>query len=152
MRVATFTQRDVDELYDVAMTLERAAARATASVATPAQVAELHELLRNLEEAQSTGDLSASADADLRFHHTIVVFSRNSRLVRVWNSLEEQIRFVIAITQQSDPDVVWATFNKPIYDAIADHDPEAAEQAVIDAFHTAYEGLRRSKLVSGRTR
>ena len=84
MQVATFTQRDVDELYDVAMALERAAARATAAVATPAQVAELKQLLRNLDETQATGDLSASADADLRFHHKIVVYSRNRRLLDVW--------------------------------------------------------------------
>lgn len=151
MRVATFTQRDVDELYDVAMTLERAAARATALSATDGQVAELRQLLSNLEEAQSTGDLSSSADADLRFHHQIIVHSRNRRLLSLWNQLEEQVRFTIAITQQSDPDVLWAAFNRPIADAIAAHDPDAAEQAVIDAYRTAYVGLRRSTVLSSRT-
>jgi DNA-binding GntR family transcriptional regulator len=144
LRVATFSASDVDELYDLAMTLEQAAARAAATHATAAQIAELTKALELLDEAQAVGDVSARADADLRFHHLVVVYSRNRRLLDVWVTLEEQIRFVVAITHQADPEVVWARFNKPIADAIANHDPAAAEQAVVDIYHSAYEGLRRA--------
>jgi DNA-binding GntR family transcriptional regulator len=142
MQVATFERTDIDELFDVTLGLERMAARTAAELATPEQVRRLHELLDELDTAQHCETALDAVDADLEFHRHLVALSGNRRLLDLWLQISEEIRFVIAVTQRSLPEVEWASFNRPIVDAIGSGDPDQAEAAVVACFTEAHAEIR----------
>ena len=142
MQVATFERTDIDELFDVSLGLERMAARTAAEIATPEQVRRLHELLDDLDAAQHHDTPLGAVEADLVFHRHLMETSGNRRLLDLWLRISDEIRFVIAVTQRSLPDVEWASFNRPIADAVASGDPDRAEAAVVACFTEAHAEIR----------
>jgi DNA-binding GntR family transcriptional regulator len=141
VRVARFERKDIDELYEVQMGIERTAVRSVAGRVTDDDVDRLYELLEQLGAAQASGDSARLIDADLAFHEHIFRLSDNRRLFQLWLQVSEQVRCVIGITHRSSPHIVWSHFNRPIADAIAAGNPDAAEQAVITCFLTAHAGV-----------
>lgn len=141
VRVATFGRKDIDELYEVQMGIERSAVRTAVGRVTGDDVARLYELLDELGAAQASGDPGRLIDADLAFHEHIFRLSDNRRLYELWLQVSEQVRCVIGITHRSSPEIRWAEFNRPIADAIAAADIDAAEQAVTTCFLTAHAGV-----------
>ncbi|MGH9134038.1 MAG: GntR family transcriptional regulator, partial [Ilumatobacteraceae bacterium] len=142
MQVATFERADIDELFDVTLGLERMAARAAAEVATPEQIRRLHQLLDELDAAQHHDGPLGAVDADLVFHRHLMETSGNRRLLELWLRISDEIRFVIAVTQRSLPDIEWASFNRPIADAVGSGDPDRAEAAVVACFTEAHAEIR----------
>jgi DNA-binding GntR family transcriptional regulator len=142
MQVTTFDGTDIDELFDTTLGLERMAARSAAQVATGRQIIELGALLDRLDEAQQHDSPSAAVHADLAFHRHLMQTSGNRRLLRLWLSVADEIRFVIAVTQRSLPDIRWASFNRPIVDAVAGGDPDRSEAAVVACFTAAHAEIR----------
>jgi DNA-binding GntR family transcriptional regulator len=140
--VTTFSRADLDELFDVTCALERLAARDAAAIATAEQVSRLEELLHKLGEAQRSGDPAKTVVADLELHRELMIVSGNRRLVRLWNQISEEIRFVIAVTQRALPDVEWARYNLPIIEALRRRDPDEAERAVQWCFEHAHAEIR----------
>jgi DNA-binding GntR family transcriptional regulator len=142
MQVATFERTDIDELFDVTLGLERMAARTAAEIATPEQVRRLHELLDDLDAAQHRDGPLDAVEADLVFHRHLMETSGNRRLLDLWLRMSDEIRFVIAVTQRSLPNVEWASFNRPIADAVASGDADRAEAAVVACFTEAHAEIR----------
>ena len=105
MQVATFERTDIDELFDVTFGLERMAARTAAEIATPEQVRRLHELLDDLDAAQHRDGPLGAVEADLVFHRHLMETSGNRRLLDLWLRMSDEIRFVIAVTQRSLPEL-----------------------------------------------
>ena len=152
VRVARFERKDIDELYEVQMGIERTAVRAAAGRATAEDVQRLYELLAELGAAQASGDPARLIDADLGFHEHIFRLSDNRRLFELWLQVSEQVRCVIGITHRSSPEIVWSDFNRPIADAIAAGDRDTAEQAVITCFLTAHAGVIAALPLAPRSR
>jgi DNA-binding GntR family transcriptional regulator len=141
MSVARFETRDIDELYEVICGLERIAAPLAIANSTDEDIANLWRALERLEQAQATGELRLSVRADLAFHQQLVDMSGNSRLLGLWSTIVEQIRYSIATTQRSIKRIVWAEANRPIAEAVATRDPIAAEEAIVQAFETAHRRI-----------
>jgi DNA-binding GntR family transcriptional regulator len=152
VRVARFERKDIDELYEVQMGIERTAVRSVAGRAASADVERLYELLDQLGEAQASRDPARLIDADLAFHEHIFRLTDNRRLFELWLQISEQVRCVIGITHRSSPEIMWAPFNRPIADAIAAKDPAGAEQAVINCFLTAHAGVIAAGLFAAQPR
>lgn len=142
MQVTTFERADIDELFDVTLALERMAAREATESASDEQLAHLRALLDRLDEAQHGGDRHAAIEADLELHRHLMKASGNRRLLKLWTEISEEIRFVISVAQRAMPDVEWATYNRPIVEAVANRNAEAAEQAVVSCFTVAHEEIR----------
>jgi DNA-binding GntR family transcriptional regulator len=142
VQVATFVREDVDELFDVTLALERMAAREAVENASAEQLERLSELLERLDEAQRSGDQAAAIEADLELHRHLVNASGNRRLLKLWTEISEEIRFVIAVVQRALPEVDWASYNRPIVDAVSARDSERAELAVVSCFTGAHEEIR----------
>jgi DNA-binding GntR family transcriptional regulator len=141
IQVATFDRSDIDELFDVQVAIERMTVRAAVERASDEQIARLHQMLDELAEAQRSADQMAVVEADLSLHREIVLAGSNRRLYRLWSEMSEEIRFVIGVAQRALPDVEWARYNRPIVDAIANRDPDAAERAVESCFGGAREEI-----------
>jgi DNA-binding GntR family transcriptional regulator len=142
MQVAVFRLSDIDELFDVTMALERMAAREAATRMTSAKRAELFRLLEELHTAQGAADSRAAVEADLELHRALMRASDNRRLLRLWDEMSEEIRFVIAVTQRALPEVEWARYNRPIVEAVVGEDPDRAEAAVVSCFTRAGDEMR----------
>jgi DNA-binding GntR family transcriptional regulator len=142
MQVATFERADIDELFDVTLALERMAAREAAESASDEELAHLRVLLDELDQAQHGGDRHSVIEADLDLHRHLMTASGNRRLLKLWTEISEEIRFVISVVQRAMPDVEWASYNRPIVEAVSDRDPERAEEAVVSCFTVAHEEIR----------
>ncbi len=142
MQVATFERTDIDELFDVTMALERMAAREATESASDEQLERLVVFLERLDEAQRSGDQSAAVEADLELHRELMRASGNRRLLRLWNEISEEIRFVIGVAQRAMPEVEWASYNRPIIEAVVARDADRAEEAVVSCFTVAHEEIR----------
>jgi DNA-binding GntR family transcriptional regulator len=142
MQVSTLSEADFDELFDVIAGLERLAARAAAAHVTTEQVDDLNAMLDALDAAQHQGGPTEAVEADLELHRHLVRASGNRRLLGLWTAISEEIRFVISVTQRALPDVEWATFNRPIVEAVAAGDADRAEAAVVACFDGARTKLR----------
>ena len=142
IQVATFDRADIEELFDVIKAIERVAAQEAAERASDEQITRLHELLEELDEAQTSGDRSAAVEADLALHRELMLASGNRRLYRIWAEISDEIRLVVGVTQRAMPEVEWAPYNRPIVEAVADRDPDRAEQAVASCFDVAHGEVR----------
>ena len=142
MYVSTFSRTDIDELYGVNCALERLAARDAAVVITDAQVDHLASLLNELAATQESGDPAELIEAELDLHRGLMHASGNARLVRLWEQIIEEIRFVIAVTQRAMPEVFWASYELPIIEGLRARDPDAAERAVVECFNVAHDKIR----------
>lgn len=141
-QVTVFERADIDELFDVIMTLERMAAREAASGADARALSRLQDCLERLDRAQLSKDPTAPVEADLELHRQLMKAAGNRRLLRLWTEMSDEIRFVITVTQRALPEVRWATYNRPIVEAISAGDPDQAETAVVKCFTEAHAELR----------
>jgi DNA-binding GntR family transcriptional regulator len=142
MYVSTFSRADIDELFGVNRALERLAARQAALVITDEQVDGLATLLDELAKTQKYGEPGELIEAELELHRALVRASDNKRLVRLWEQITEEIRFLIAVTQRALPDVFWASYELPIVEGLRARDPDAAERAVEECFKVAHEKIQ----------
>jgi DNA-binding GntR family transcriptional regulator len=90
VRVVGFSAQDVADLYAQRSFLESRAARAAAESITPAELAELAELLSQMEESSAFTDLVAYCHLNRRLHQVIYQASRRDYLVhalgQVWSA------------------------------------------------------------------
>lgn len=125
--VITLRAEDIRELFSVRSALERLAARIVAENLTSAQARNLQSAFDALKQAAARGNAEQTAEADFALHKTLIRLADNTRLIRQYTILEQQIRILIrgsdALTK--DPERV-AKQHIPLVQAILDKDIEAA--------------------------
>lgn len=122
-----FTAKEVFDLYEVRKALESLSVRLAMSRLSGAAVAELKEILSEIDGALKAGDLEAYGLADQRFHGAIAELSGNETLITTLEKLSGQVQVIRAMANQ-DPDVVEITaLERPgIVAAMNDGDIEKA--------------------------
>lgn len=125
--VITLRAEDIRELFSVRSALERLAARTVAENLTPAQARNLQSAFDALKQAAARGNAEQTAEADFALHKTLIRLADNTRLIRQYTILEQQIRILIrgsdALTKDQER---VAEQHLPIVQAILDKDIEAA--------------------------
>lgn len=129
-RVRRPTRRELLDAYIVRSNLEALGARLAVPHLTPANLAELGELVDRMETAAEASDGHAVAEADVRFHGRIIELSDNATLQKVWRSLEPFSRtYITLMAPGADPK--WtASLHRPIYEALVRGDSEAVVAAL----------------------
>lgn len=146
LQLASFNQ---DDLVEVRLLIERLAARNAAEHATAEDIAELRELVEQMNGVHTT---AAYNDLDAAFHIRIVRASGNALSAVLMAAMREALREAM-VTAFESLDDVGATMQKltdehaAIADAIAAGDGERASQLVVDhivGFYRAvgFTGLR----------
>ncbi|WP_299571105.1 GntR family transcriptional regulator [uncultured Williamsia sp.] len=79
-RVSAFTADDLDEIYDLRMTLEALAAGRAATRITPDRIDRMAQLCDEMEAAAAAGQLDAVAAANVAFHGIVREASASTRL------------------------------------------------------------------------
>lgn len=115
-----------DQLTEVRAVVEPAAARMAAERATDEDIAALTEALDAMATAD---DVDAAVEADITFHRRLLLATHNDFLAQIAQiiaiGLAERDKFVHH-ANPSDP----VPSHRPVLDAVAAHDPEAAERAM----------------------
>jgi DNA-binding GntR family transcriptional regulator len=90
--VREFSEKDLTELFYVREALEGMAARLAAENATPSEIAEIRELLDDMDSVRQRGDVAALRPLTGEFHRLICRAAHNDRLLQSLKSLLEHVR------------------------------------------------------------
>lgn len=122
--------------------IEVQSARQAALRATPNQIEELRSLLIELDD--SSRPYAEYLELDFRFHRKIVAAAGNELMQ---NLMEIIYEFVLAQMAQTTPspkeNALGRTLHQQLVDAIADHNPDAAEAAMRVHMDAVLERLAR---------
>jgi DNA-binding GntR family transcriptional regulator len=105
VEVAAFNTEDVAELYTVRQVLECLALRRARFPLDSDVVSRMRESLDRIEQTLVEGPSMYSVEADLSFHRAVCELAHNRRLLMAWESLSDELAFVISSVQRSDPSV-----------------------------------------------
>ena len=91
-RVPIRSERELDELFDLRMLLERPAVVRLASNPNHGDLSQLREMADQIVAEATRGDLRRFLIADRRFHHELLLLGNNRRLTEIVMSLRDQTR------------------------------------------------------------
>lgn len=119
------------ELFAMRRVLESNAATWAAATATDMEIAQLEKVMLEQERAYLEPDnLEQLKTVDAAFHQTVVAMAKNRFLTQTFEVLQEMIGEGMETTLRiPDRLKVSEMDHRRIYDAIRDHDPEAAAAA-----------------------
>lgn len=120
---------DVDMVLEVRAPLEVQAARLAAERVTPADLEKIG-VFRQLLAIEGR-DIERETNLDLQFHDAIACTARNKLLSDLMRSLHSILRQYIMLSNEMTARLqTTVAEHQKIYDAIATHDPDAAEVAM----------------------
>ena len=130
-RVLPLRPDDMAEIYEILTSLEpAAAARLAERSLTAHDLAPLEDATCHMEEALHAEDMEAWAEADDRFHRTLLQIHGNQRLSDFVSALLDQSHRARMVTlQMRQPPVQSTKEHREILKHIASGNPEAARQA-----------------------
>jgi DNA-binding GntR family transcriptional regulator len=136
---------EVDELYEIRLMIEPAAAARAAEAASPDEVERIQRLAARLEAsptgASTVSDLAAYMDeltVDMDFHAGVIRATGNGRLMDVYDGLKAHLliaRIGYPTLQRGRPHRLGE--HQRIIDAIAAGDPKGAREAMTEHLQNA---------------
>jgi DNA-binding GntR family transcriptional regulator len=136
LRVTKISAKDVAQLYDCRLALEKLSVQGAALNVTPEQLEELNSLVVKAEEVfQSNGDRPhlELLDLDYQFHRLLAQSSGNPWLVSLLEQVFDKMLLLRIQTMKRNPQVLEVRVeHRRIYDAIAKHDPTEAIDAIAE--------------------
>jgi len=127
--VRAFSEQDLTELFFVREALEGMAARLAAENGTPSEIAEIGELLEDMETARQRGDLGALRRLTGEFHQLVCRASHNNRLLQSLKALLDSVRQMQTSTLYSEGRAAEALQeHRELLAAIAARDGDKAER------------------------
>ncbi len=129
--VRRFTAQDLEDLYAVRVLLETYAFQEASHRITEEGYQDLMHILESMEQAFASDDWRSLGDLDLTLHFTVVQWSGNAMVVRLYESIRSPIRASMGIPRSKGQrrDLVVAEHRRLIH-ALRSGDQEAIRQAV----------------------
>ncbi len=142
-RVRRVSEREAVEILEARAGLEGLAARHAALNLDDSQVEELRGIIAEMRELRERGDLLGVSDANARLHTRILELSGHGTARRLSRTLSSQlVRFQYrTVLLPGRPERSYAEHTQ-IVEAIAAHDPDAAEEAMRSHLSHVAEALR----------
>ncbi|MDG4815659.1 MULTISPECIES: GntR family transcriptional regulator [unclassified Micromonospora] len=129
VRVATLSDRDVRELYELRDVLERVAVHRAVPVRREGDLAGLRAALDQMREATRAGDRLAVAESHRAFHVALVALAGNRQLSAVYDSILMKLQLYMAINLRREAEVAQPSDgvhrHERLFAAVAGEDPEA---------------------------
>lgn len=130
-QVAKITEKDLNDVLEVRRGLEELSISMACERITQKALEELEEASRDFEEAVKGGDVTALAEADVRFHDIIYSATDNRRLNQIVNNLREQMfRYRIEYLKEEDYRQQLVREHNAICKAIREQDFDRAKHLV----------------------
>lgn len=93
--VANFTKEDWQEMLELRILIEAYAFVKALDYLTDKHFRDLKQIVQEMEKYLSKPDWSKLFDLDMKFHHYVITLSNNSRIIKIYESLQIQIRAII---------------------------------------------------------
>ena len=123
------TKREIVEIITVMAALESMAAKLAAERATPADIAELHGLMDDFRNGNSSERLAEYSDANIAFHQAIIKMSCCGLLTEMTENLFIHMRAIRKITiHQDDRAARSIVDHMRIIEALECREPDLAER------------------------
>jgi DNA-binding GntR family transcriptional regulator len=153
-KVRLVTEGEAVEILEARAALESLAVRSAALNATKDDVAELRGLLAQMKTLLRAGDLLRVSDVNARLHRRLLEISRNQTAIRLTSTLSSQlVRFQFRTILAPGRAPQSLSEHAAVVDAVAAHDPDAAEQAMrthlLHVVETVRAGAETSAAASG---
>lgn len=151
-QVASITADDAWELWTLRGSLEGLAARLVSQQRDEEARRAIAATMDDLRAAAASGDTDAVNDRDFAFHRAVVERARHARLMNQYIQVENQVRMVIAISNQLLGDDLLAIVaqHAPMAEALLAGDPERAQREAWA--HNESEGRKLVAHLAGKTR
>ncbi|MDG4782208.1 GntR family transcriptional regulator [Micromonospora sp. WMMD961] len=128
VRVATLSERDVRELYELRDVLERFAVRAGIPVGRESDLVGLRAALDRMGEAVGLGDRMTVAESHRAFHVALVALADNRQLSAVYDSILVKLQLYMAINLRREAELAQPLDgvhrHQRLFEAVAGGDPE----------------------------
>jgi DNA-binding GntR family transcriptional regulator len=125
------TKREIVEMITVWAALESMSARLAAEHATEAEIAELHDLMRDFERGRPSQHMSEYSSANIAFHQKIIQLGKNRMIADVIENLFIHVRAIRKVTiRQENRAERSIEDHLGIIDALEARDAELAERRV----------------------
>lgn len=130
-RVRLFSEHEAIELLEARSALEGLVARHAAVNATEDDIDALKKLLGNLEQRLEAGDLLGYSDVNAQLHQSLIQIAHHATAARLLEMLRSSnVRFQFrTILAPGRPQNSYQE-HTAIVEAVAAHDPDAAEKAM----------------------
>jgi DNA-binding GntR family transcriptional regulator len=150
-KVRLVSQSEAVEILEARAALEALAVRHTAQHATNAEVQELRGMVAEMRRLLDSGDLLRVSEVNGRLHRRMLELSGHRTAIRLCATLASQVvRFQFrTILVPGRPERSFAE-HTAVVDAIAAHDPDAAERALRTHLHHVAEALRTGTALAQR--
>ena len=128
--VRSLSHFEADELYEVRAGLDALIGRLAAERCTPAQVAEVRELLRAMQKAARARNVDEYYPLNVRFHDLLAQFTGNATLLATYRRLVNELHLYRRETLAHGPDSFPTSTNEhlAIVEAIARGDSDRASE------------------------
>ncbi len=131
--VAEITEKSLRDVLEVRRALEALAVRLACEKILDEEVEELKASAKAFEKALETGDVTAFAEADVKFHDIIYRATDNQRLIQLLYNLREQMyRYRVEYLKREDSHEMLLQEHQEIIDTIEQRDEERAVKAVCE--------------------
>ena len=92
--------RDINDVYEIRISLDTLAAGLAAERISDEELEELQRLLVKVGNAIEENDMAKVVEADIEFHDVLYKASRNERLRNIINNLREQITVIRGVSMR----------------------------------------------------
>ena len=151
--MATLSDRDVQELYELRDVLERFSVRAGIPVARDSDLAGLRATLDQMREATRAGDRMAVAESHREFHVALVALAGNRQLSAVYGSILVKLQLYMAINLRREAELAQPLDgvhrHERLFEAVAGGDPEEVLAVLAGHGARSYLGELRSAWAGG---
>lgn len=151
-RVTRISQEDVEELYELRISLEQLAIKRAVRRITGDELARIDSLASSYGDAVGERAIAEAVDIDMKFHDLIYQPARHTRLYSCWsNLLRSQIHTFVLSCSLVDPGYMEPCVPEhvEICDALRDRDKERAAKLIDSHLRSAHERLLNTPLYDG---
>ena len=141
--VRALSQTDIDEIYQLRLSLERLAIDRAARYATSEHLDEMADLVTKLAQATDEGDIFRSLTVDVSFHDVIYRAANHRRLYGSWAVLRPQIETFLNSRPASSREYLSKAVREhtDLLALIRTKDHAAAVRMIEQHINSAYERL-----------
>ena len=129
--VAEITEKSLRDVLEVRSALEELAVDLACERITEDDIEKLREAAKEFEEVSKGDDVTALAEADVRFHDIIYFATENQRLIQLLYNLREQMyRYRVEYLKREEVRASLFAEHEHIIECIVQRDKVAAKQAI----------------------
>ncbi len=142
------------EMFEIRRVLETATSSMAAERATEEEIDQIRVAYEKMKESINFRDSEKGEEYDTVFHYTIAEATHNGLLIRLYRTISEDFSRTISTARrylfidEQNPQII-LDHHRKIYEAIRDHNPKKASEAMMEHLTFAEEEMSK-KLLKNR--